>query len=47
MKIDKDGKLDYFSKQTFQILSEFEWNIEDLADEIIKLREELNDIATQ
>lgn len=44
MKIDKEGKLDMFSRDTWDILEEFSWNVEELADEIIELRKTLNEV---
>lgn len=41
MNINKEGKLDGFSRETFEILQEFDWNVEALADEIIEMRDKI------
>ena len=43
MRIDNDGKLELTSRWTFKILEEFGWNVEDLADAIMGLRDEIQE----
>ena len=45
LRIDKDGKMDYFSRKTFDVMNdEFGFDAEKMADEIISLREQLQEL---
>lgn len=41
MRVEKDGKLDYWGKQDIEVLEEFGWNVEDMATAIRELRDDL------
>ena len=43
MNIDKDGKVDIFTRHTLKIFEEFGWNVEEMADAISDLRKELEE----
>lgn len=41
MNINTNGQVDYWGQQILKILQEFGWNVEDLSQEILELREKL------
>ena len=43
MNINKDGQLDIPSRWTFRVCEEFGWNVEEMADEILDLRKEIEE----
>ena len=42
MKISKEGKIDMFDRATLEVMNEFSFDMETMADEIIDLREQLD-----
>ena len=47
MIMDKDGKIELMSRRSFRVMEEFGFNLEEMSDTILDLRDELEKVQKE